>query len=176
MNLPQGITDSVLKELGVTAYGALKASDVVFSSELREGCNPNQCPNYAKSWACPPAVGTADECRNRCLQYENALLVSTVYQLEDSFDFETMAEGAEHFKHLSESLHAKLDVPHILLANGRCALCDPCSYPDEPCRFPDKCLHSLSGYGVYVSATAKRAGILYNNGENTVTYFALLFY
>ena len=176
MNLPNGITDAYLKELGVTAYGLLPASDVVFSAELREGCNPEQCPSYGKSWACPPSVGTAEECRLRCMDYENALLLSVVYPLEDSFDFESMAEGAEHFKSLSETLHARLPFPHILLANGKCSLCNPCTYPDAPCRFPEKCLHSLSGYGVYVSATAKRAGIQYNNGENTVTYFALLFY
>ena len=176
MNLPTGITESYLKELGVTAYGLLDAKDVVFSAELREGCNPKQCGGYGKSWACPPAVGSAEECAARCLEYDHALMISSVYELEDSFDYESMAEGGEHFKKLSETLHAALTIPHILLANGKCSLCDPCTYPDAPCRFPEKCLHSLSGYGVYVAATAKRAGLPYNNGENTVTYFALMFY
>ena len=176
MNLPAGMTDAYLKELGVTAYGLLSASDVVFSSELREGCNPKQCGGYGKSWACPPSVGSADECRERCLAYKNALVISAVYPLEDDFDYESMAEGGETFRAICERIHAGCDFPHILLANGRCSLCEPCTYPSEPCRFPEKCLHSLSGYGVYVAATAKRADVKYNNGPCTVTYFALLFW
>lgn len=176
MNLPAGITEAYLSELGVTAYGLLDASDVVFSAELREGCNPKACAGYGKSWACPPAVGSADECRARCLRYKNALVVSSVYPLEDDFDYEAMAEGGERFKALSETLHAAVAVPHIFLANGKCSLCEPCTYPDAPCRFPGKCLHSLSGYGVYVAATAKRANVKYNNGPCTVTYFAVLFW
>ena len=176
MNLPSGITSEYLTGLGVTAFGTLDASSIVFSGELREGCNPDQCASYGKSWACPPSVGTFEECRGRCMEYSRALMISSVYELEDAFDFETMAEGAQTFKRICETLHADLNVPHILLANGKCSLCDPCTYPAESCRFPEKCLHSLSGYGVYVAATAKRAGLKYNNGENTVTYFALLFY
>ena len=176
MNLPKGISESYLKELGVTAFGLLDASDVVFSAELREGCNPKQCGGYGKSWACPPAVGTAEECRARCMEYDRALVLSSVYELEDPFDYESMAEGGEHFRRLTEALNEALDFPHILLSNGRCSLCEACTYPDGPCRFPEKCLHSLSGYGVYVAATAKRANVKYNNGENTVTFFALLFF
>lgn len=176
MNLPSGITADSLTDLGVTAFGVMDASSVVFSAELREGCNPNQCASYGKSWACPPAVGTFEECRARCLEYGRALMISTVYPLEDSFDYESMAEGGQDFKRICEQLHRQLTLPHLLLANGKCSLCDPCAYPDAPCRFPEKCLHSLSGYGVYVSATAKRANLKYNNGPNTVTYFALMFY
>ena len=32
---------------------------------------------YGKSWSCPPAVGTVDACRARCLAYPEALLVVT---------------------------------------------------------------------------------------------------
>jgi len=176
MNLPSGITAETLTNLGVTAFGVMAAADVVFSGELREGCNPDQCASYGKSWACPPSVGTFEQCRARCLEYSRALMISSVYELEDSFDFEAMAEGGRDFKRISQQLHAALTEPHLMLSNGKCGLCDPCAYPGAPCRFPEKCLHSLSGYGIYVSATAKRAGLKYNNGENTVTYFAVVFW
>ena len=44
---------------------------------------------YGKSWSCPPAVGTVDACRARCLAYPEALLVVTVQEVADSADLAT---------------------------------------------------------------------------------------
>ena len=58
-----------------------------------------------------------------------------------------------------------------MLSNEGCDLCDKCTYPDAPCRFPNRAHGSLEGYGIFVSEIAKIAGINYINGANTVTYF-----
>ena len=42
---------------------------------------------------------------------------------------------------------------------------------DAPCRYPESMFHSLEGYGFDVHLLAEAAGIKYNNGPNTVTYF-----
>jgi hypothetical protein len=34
----------------------------------------------------------------------------------------------------------------------------------------------MEAIGVFVSELAKRAGLRYNNGENTVTYFTMVVY
>jgi hypothetical protein len=44
------------------------------------------------------------------------------------------------------------------------------------CRFPEKALSSLEGYGLDVYQTALHAGLPYVNGQNTVTYFGMLFF
>jgi hypothetical protein len=36
--------------------------------------------------------------------------------------------------------------------------------------------HSIEGYGILVSELAKKAGVNYNNGENTITYFGSLLF
>ncbi|MBP5294985.1 MAG: DUF2284 domain-containing protein, partial [Lachnospiraceae bacterium] len=41
---------------------------------------------------------------------------------------------------------------------------------------PDKTLLSLEACGVDVYQTAKAAGLPYNNGANTVTYFGLILF
>ena len=65
---------------------------------------------------------------------------------------------------------------YLLLSNEGCKRCEKCTYPDAPCRFPDKLFHSLEGYGFIVSELAKMAGISYINGENTVTYFGAVMF
>ena len=65
---------------------------------------------------------------------------------------------------------------YMLLSNEGCGRCETCTYPSAPCRFPDRLYHSIEGYGFAVNELAAEAGLRYNNGVNTVTFFgALLF-
>ena len=65
---------------------------------------------------------------------------------------------------------------YLLLSNEGCGRCSQCTWPDAPCRFPEKLHHSLEGYGFIVSELANLAGIPYNGGPNTVTFFGALLY
>ncbi|MFV0465577.1 MAG: DUF2284 domain-containing protein [Lachnospiraceae bacterium] len=168
-----------VKAAGVHQYGVTTPSEITFLQEVRDICTGNTCRKYGTSWACPPAVGTVEECRKRCLQYDTALIFTGMYNLEDSFDYEGMLQGMKDFKQLALKLDAEVKpylTDYIVLSNESCEICSECTYPDAPCRFPDQLHHSLEGYGIMVGDLAKLTGINYNNGTNTVTYFgALLF-
>ena len=164
---------------GLTEWGVLATSELRFYPEVRRICEGNSCGGYGKTWACPPAVGTLDECRERVGKYENMFLFSQKFDLEDSFDFEGMHQGMVDFKETVDRL-AELVKPLIpgvlILSNEGCGRCKKCTYPDAPCRFPDKLYPSIEGFGFIVSELAKQAGIRYNNGPDTVTFFgAVLF-
>ena len=160
--------------------GFVEISDITFHSDYREICRQNVCRCYGTTWACPPGVGTEEECIARLKSYDKMLLFSKVYELEDSFDIEGMHEGGADFRDRVErfSQAANEYLPrYLIMANGGCRKCERCTYPDAPCRFPDQVFHSLSSYMFTVSAVAKQAGLVYNNGPNTVTYFgAILFH
>ena len=64
----------------------------------------------------------------------------------------------------------------LILSNEGCGRCKDCTYPDAPCRFPDKLYPSIEGFGFIVSELAQQAGIKYNNGPNTVTFFGAVLY
>jgi hypothetical protein len=64
----------------------------------------------------------------------------------------------------------------LILSNEGCGRCKVCTYPDAPCRFPDKLYPSIEGFGFIVSELANQAGIKYNNGPNTVTFFGAVVY
>lgn len=172
-------TESALKEAGIAQYGTIKTSEIPFLPFIREICQGNGCGQYGKTWACPPAVGTFEACRSRCLEYEKALVFSAVYPLADSFDYEGMMAGHRAFKALCDRLYAlaKPALSHfLLLSNEGCTRCKSCTYPDSPCRMPERLFPSVEGFGIHVGQLAEKAGLNYINGENTVTYFGVLLY
>ena len=64
----------------------------------------------------------------------------------------------------------------MVLSTEGCARCEKCTYPDAPCRFPDRLTPSIESYGVEVNVLARQAGVRYHNGPNTVTYFSCVFF
>ena len=178
MNTSELIIDAATNS-GLTQWGLIKTSALRFYPQIRQICEGNSCRGYGKTWACPPAVGTLEECTNRVLQYENMLLFSQKFELEDSFDFESMEHGMKTFKvtvdRFAEAVKEHMD-DSLILSNEGCGRCRDCTYPDAPCRFPDKLYPSIEGFGFIVSELAQQAGIKYNNGPNTVTFFGAVLY
>lgn len=166
-----------LKAAGFYEYGLVDVGDIRFSQEVRKMCEANTCQKYGKTWACPPAVGTVEECAERIRAYEKMLVLTGKYDLEDSFDFEGMVESAKAFSRscrmFDEALKPYLE-RYLMFSNEGCDLCETCTYPDAPCRFPERAHGSLEANGIFVNELAKSAQVKYNNGPDTVTYFGAL--
>lgn len=168
---------SDLLRAGLSGWGIVPVEKVPFSQEFLDICRSNSCGSYNSCWACPPAMGTLEECKARIGQYKVGLVFNHISPLEDSFDFEGMQDAAENYRIAVDALHelVKAEGDNIsLLANGGCSRCKTCTWPDAPCRFPDKLFPAIEGCGVYVSRLAALAGLKYINGQNTVTYFGML--
>ena len=163
---------------GVFEYGFVNPKEVEYSEEIRKMCEVNTCQKYGTTWACPPAIGTVDECAERAKKYDDMLVFSGKYDLEDSFDYEGMMRAMTEFKtivgNIDDDICKDLD-DYLLLGNEGCGHCKTCAYP-EPCRLPDKVNGAIEGYGILVTTLAKQAGINYNNGVNTLTFFGALLY
>ena len=170
------ISADELRQIGITSFGYIKTAEIVFSREVRHICEGNQCRNYGKTWACPPAVGTFEECRRKCCSFSSAFVFMSTYELEDSFDFDGMVRGHRQFKAACDRLYERLAHPFLLFSNEGCIRCKTCTYPAEPCRFSDRLFPSLEGYGILVTELAKTAGIPYRSGTNSVSYFGLVCY
>ncbi len=168
------------------SVGAAKAtvidqSKIVLSSEFRKICESNQCGGYARCWMCPPYIGEIDDLMAQVRKYPKGLLYQTIYEIEDSYDIEGMFEsGAKHAQvsqKLQQAVKPLLQKPFLHLTCGGCHLCQTCAKrSDEPCRFPDKALPSLEGYGVDVYNTTKDTELKYINGQDTVTYFGMILF
>lgn len=161
-------------------YNFLKTSDLIFSQSVRDLCEMNSCGMYGRSWACPPGVGTTEECKAKIMKYDHVFVFTTKHDIEDSYDFEGMMDGKARHEEICDALiPALIDIlgeDILILSAEGCHRCSKCTYPDAPCRFPDTLHPSIESYGVEVNKIAKVAKINYINGANTVTYFGCIMY
>ena len=77
---------------------------------------------------------------------------------------------------LIDTLHDAGFSDFVLAGAGSCPVCKKCTYPDAPCRFPDKARSAMEALGIDVVALAADRGITYDHVEGTVTYFSIVFY
>ena len=64
----------------------MKTKDLKFVPEFRKFCEQNDCGNYGKNYACPPACGTPEEMEEKVRKYENALVFQSRTPVKDIFD------------------------------------------------------------------------------------------
>ncbi|MDD3220105.1 MAG: DUF2284 domain-containing protein [Lachnospiraceae bacterium] len=161
------------KEAGFTEAGHLDASTLVLRQEVRDMCKANTCGMYDKRWSCPPGCGELEELQAKVDKYHSGLIVQTVGQLEDTMDVETMMETErlqkEHLLKLRDILLESY--PNLLtMGSGCCTNCKECTYPDNPCRFPDKIISSMEAYGLVVSDVCQSNNMKYYYGNCTIAY------
>jgi predicted metal-binding protein len=58
----------------------------------------------------------------------------------------------------------------LSLGSGGCRRCKKCTYPDAPCRFPEKKFASMEAYGMLVTQVCQDNGLDYYYGKGTITY------
>ncbi len=167
---------ALAREEGLDAY-ELDVSTLVFRPEVREMCAADKCRNYNRSWSCPPACGTLEEISDRVKRYQLGILVQTVGFQEDEFDYESMMETGEkhakNFRRLVERLDGGAALP---LGMGTCNLCTECSYPDAPCRFPERMYPSMEAAGLLVSDVCTANGVPYYHGRLTIAYTSCILF
>ena len=169
--------EQALAALPLAQYGWIETKELTFSERVRYVCR-TECPMYGTTWACPPAVGTVEECRARCLRYPQALYLTTLTEVSDIADLEeTLATRAPHeavTRQALEILHQEVQ-ECMVLSTEACAICEHCAYPDAPCRHPDRMFPCVESHGILVTDLAEREGIEFYGG-NLVTWFSLLLF
>ncbi len=155
----------------------LDPATLEFMDEVREMCAFDRCRSYGKSWACPPACGELGLWRERAAKYSRGLILQSIGQREDSYDLEAMMEAAkkcdECFYRLADALKGA-DV--LAMSAGTCTRCEKCTYPDSPCRFPDRLFPSMEACGLFVSKVCRDNGVDYYYGEDRIAFTCCLLY
>lgn len=166
------------QEWGLHQFASCRFEDLPFSEDVRKMCELNSCGMYGKTWLCPPGCGSVDTWKEKLSAFQTFVLFSTVGKLEDSFDFEGMMAAKQNHESVSAKILDFLrerDAGFSALSAGGCSRCASCTYPDAPCRFEGQLFPSIEACGISVYELTQKLGIRYINGENTVTYFTLLF-
>ena len=82
-----------MRELPIVQYEFFDTAELTFSPRVRLVCETD-CARWGTSWACPPAVGTVEECREKCLSYEEGFLFTTFSEVADIADLEQTLANA----------------------------------------------------------------------------------
>ena len=164
--------ERLASDAGFDHWGLFRVAELRFLPEVRAACEQNRCGAYGKNWSCPPACGSLAECEERTKAFSWGVLLQTTGQMEDDFDVEVMLEAERVQKERFEAFLGRLGEEEWFLALGvgACTICEKCTYPDEPCRFPARSHPSMEAFGLQVTDVCRAAETLYYYGPRTITY------
>ncbi|MCC8162548.1 MAG: DUF2284 domain-containing protein [Lachnospiraceae bacterium] len=175
----QSRIEAGLTEFPICEYAFIDPADLSFSDRVRWVCE-HECERYNTSWACPPAVGTVEECRVRCACFTGGFIFTTVSEVEDIENMEeTLATRMEHeevTRQVRDLFRKEKPEELLVLSTESCAICRKCAWPDAPCRHPDQMFPCVESYGIIVPDIAEKHGISFLNGQNVATWFSLILY
>ena len=158
---------------GFSHAGVLDAATLKPREEVRDMCAAGKCKGYNHSWVCPPGCGTLEEMVEMMAGYKAGVIVQTTGELEDNFDIEGMQEAAalqrKRFVEFRDILEKQWP-GMIALGSGGCSRCESCTYPDEPCRQPERATSSMEAAGLVVADVCADNDLKYFYGPQTLTY------
>ena len=172
------LLEQQLLELPIAQYEFFETEELEFAERIRMICEM-ECPRYGKTWACPPAVGTVEECKARCLAYPHGLLITSLAEVSSiSHIEECLATRPAHeaMTHEVIRLLREQGLEVYGLSTESCALCKECTYPNAPCRHKEQMLPCLESHGIVATTLADTYGIEYLYGPQVVTWFSILLY
>ena len=89
-------------EQGFSAAAVIGTESVPFDPAFRPLCEENLCGKYGVNYACPPDCGTPEEMQRKVTQHRHALVLQTLWQVDDFAD--TKVTGPAKAEHNAMSL------------------------------------------------------------------------
>ena len=82
--------EEFISQYPIYEYRLVDTAEIEVRERVRIICK-QECERYGTTWACPPAVGSLEECGKRIHSYPNGILFSSVAEVSDVMN---MAENA----------------------------------------------------------------------------------
>ena len=173
------LLEQQLSELPLYAYFYIDPKSLEFSERIRWICE-HECPMYGRTWACPPGVGSVESCKEKCLGYNNCLVIGTITECDDIASMEqSLATRPEH-----EAITGKVmgmfreqGAEPYVLSTEACAVCERCAILDgQPCRMPGRMHPCVESHGINLIPTLEENGLDFQYGSNIITWYSLLLF
>lgn len=144
---------------------------------FRPYCEENLCGKYGVNYACPPDCGSPEEMRARLLSKKRALVLQTVWQIDDLGDSKAIKEAKSSHNAATLRLISRLrenGCEGFPVGASGCALCEPCALIEKkPCRFPELQYSCMSAYCIFVRKLCEQCGLEYDPGEGLLAFFGM---
>ena len=164
-----------LRQLPLMDYWDIDPEQLEFSRRVRRICE--DCPRYGRSWSCPPAVGTVEQCRERCLSYGRCLLICTAWEPEPGGGWQEGQRLHEEVTRQVGALFREQGVEPYVLSSQSCDLCRPCLCTvGRPCPHPAQMPRCLEGHGINLMACLAQLGVESTPADPVIRWYSMLFY
>lgn len=161
-------------EMGFANAALIDTCDITFIPAFRPLCRENLCGQYGVNYACPPDCGSVEEMRARILRHPRALVMQTMWEIDDPLDAAQTRPAKRRHNQLTRQLIDWAGEPGLMVGASGCGLCSPCAITEgRPCRFPELQYSCMSAYCVFVRELAERCGIEYDCGPGVVAFFSM---
>ena len=171
--------ESQILELPLMQYEWISQKELTFKEEVRQICK-QECPMYGKSWSCPPAVGTVEECQKRCMEYQGIFLFTTIAEVTDIANMDETLQTRFAHEEITRSLgeiFKKEGAEIQLLSSESCAICDTCAFCEgKACKHPERMIPCIESQGILVTKLAEKYDIPFLDSLTTVQWFGLILY
>ena len=169
--------EEFISQYPIYEYRVLDAAEIQVRERVRTICK-QECERYGTTWACPPAVGTLEECAARIHSYKSGIFFSSVAEVSDLMNMEEMLSTRDAHEELTCEVAKFLQgegFETFTLSTESCDYCERCAYLDgKPCRFPEHMHPCLESYGVVANEIVEREQMEYNLGGNTILWFSMV--
>lgn len=160
--------------LGFADAAVIDTRELVFVPAFRSLCEENQCGKYGVNYACPPDCGTVDEMKERVLHWRQALVMQTMWDIEDPLDSSQIKPAKAQHNQMTRRLIDQAEAPGLMIGVSGCSLCNPCAITEgKSCRFPKLCYSCMSAYCIFVKEMAERCHMDYECAPGITTFFSM---
>ena len=169
--------EEYITQFPIYQYAFIKTEDIEFNDKVRAICK-KECPRYGKSWSCPPAVGTVEQCKSVCRDYTHALLFSSVAEVPDYSDMAALLKTKREHEEITAEIEAYLKKEAWLcytLSTDSCSICEKCTYPKKSCMHPELMHPCIESHGILLTKNIEENDMDYYMGDKMVRWFSLIF-
>ena len=171
--------ENFISQYPIYEYRILNTEGLHTRERVRIICR-EECERYGTTWACPPAVGTLEECGNRIHIYESAVFFSSVAEVSDLLNMDEMLATRRAHEDMTGEVAAFLEkegFETFTLSTESCDICEQCAYPQgKPCRHPERMHPCLESHGIVASEIVESEKMEYNLGGNTILWFSMILF
>ena len=174
--------EEFISQYPIFEYRILDTKDITIQERVRTICQ-EECERYDSTWACPPAVGTLQECEKKIKSYPQAVFFSSVAEVSDIMNMEEMLSTRRAHEDLTTEVGKYLNkegYETYILSTESCDICEKCAYKEGEPRCRDiltGCMPSLGKcHGVVVNEIVERESMEYNLGGNTILWFSMVLF
>ena len=161
-------------EMGFANAALMDTAELVFIPAFRPLCEENLCGKYGVNYACPPDCGTVEEMRQKVLRWRRALVMQTMWDIEDPLNNEEIKPAKAQHNRMTRQLIDRAGAPGLMIGASGCSLCSPCAITEgAPCRFPGLRYSCMSAYCIFVKDMADRCGMDYECAPGITTFFSM---